>query len=643
MNSSSFGWSGTILKADLSDSRITELETAEYADRFLGGRGIATKIYWDEVEPEIAAFDPSNCLILMTGPLCATGAQGASRFVVAGKSPMTVPERFCYGNLGGHFGPFLKKAGYDGIVITGRAERSSYLWIEDGTAEILDASQLWGKNAYQVRDLLKQTHGEGMRFVTTGVAGESLCRAATLITDQEGSATGGFGAVMGSKNLKAIAVMGTGRPAVARPKELATLNRQAMHLHIDRSDLGKISFPGLYEHQVERRRKASCYQCSLGCMRTIFRLASGREVVRKCQALAFYMPWVNKREDEPIDTVIEAAEICNDFSLCTIEVENIIQWLEDCHASGYLTEKETGLDFSKLGSREFFEQLVAMISRREGFGDVLAEGLPRAGEALGEQATAHFTESMSDVGAVFISPREYPATALLYAFEPRPPLSMILEFAYMIGYWLVNRFLPDKSPLSTDTFKAAAGRFWGSEEAWNLGSYEGKAEAALRTQNRSYANESLVMCSVAWPLMFSFNTPDRVGDPTLESRLFSAATGIDTDEEDLHRYGERIFNLQRAILLREGWKPQADDEPAEFNFTVPVEKSEENPLMEVPGPGGDTISIKGNTLDRNNFEKMRTEYYALRGWDPATGLQKKETLQRLDLPEVAHHFEELSV
>lgn len=640
MTSKIFGWRGKILKVDLSTSRITELDTMDYADRFLGGRGIATKIYWDEVGPEVSAFDPENELILMTGPLGATGAQGASRFEVVGKSPMAVPERFCYGNLGGSFGPYLKKAGYDGVVITGRAERPRYLWVKDGKAEILDASLLWGKGVYQVRDMLREKHGEQIRFVTTGAAGENLCRIATIMTDLEGSATGGFGGVMGSKNLKAIAVMGTGKPAVARPRKLVELNRLTRRLHVDRGDLGRIGMPEIYRREVSKSRKALCYQCGLGCMRAIFRIASGKQVLRKCQSMAFYMPWVEKRQNEPMDTALDVTEICNDFSLCTMELQNIIQWLEDCHNSGYLTEKETGLDFSKLGSREFVERLVALVARREGFGDILAEGLLRAGQKLGERALAHFNENVSGVGGTFNSPREYTITSLLYAFEPRQPLSMVNEVGYMIGFWLVNRFLPDKSPLTTEVFRAVADRFWGSDKAWDLTSYEGKAKAAATIQNRSYANESLVLCNVAWPMMFSFNTPDHVGDSTLESKLFSAATGIDTDEAGLHLYGERIFNLQRGILLREGWHAKEADVPAEFNFTMPVETSEVNPLLAVPGPSGEPVSIKGRTLDRKKFEEMRQEYYVLRGWDAETGLQKAGTLERLGLSDLANDLKQ---
>jgi aldehyde:ferredoxin oxidoreductase len=631
MTTSTYGWCGKILKIDLSDLRITELDTMNYADRFLGGRGIATRIYWEEVGPDVSAFDRENYLILMSGPLGATGAQGASRFEVVGKSPMSMPEGFSYGNLGGFFGPYLKKAGYDGVVISGLSEKPVYLWIHDGEAQILDATLLWGKGVYEVRDILRKTHGRNVRFVTTGVAGENLCRSANLMTDNEGSATGGFGAVMGSKNLKAIAVLGTGNPSVAKPEELKELNKLAIHLN--RRDPLLAPFP---EEQVRRTGKAPCYQCGLDCKyRNSFRTASGKDVLRKCQSMFVYFPWVMARPGESAETAVDATGICNDLSICTMEMFNIIQWLDTCYKSGYLTDKETGLDISKLGTREFFENLANMIARREGFGDILAEGLLRAGEKLGEEAKAHFSNEVSGVGdGATYSAREYLMNGLLYGLEPRQPIAMLHEISWLVGLWVMNQSNPDSSPVTSEVFRAAATKFWGSEKAWDLNTHEGKAVAAANVIDRTYVKDSLLLCDSAWPMMVSWNTPDRVGDSTLESQIFSAVTGIDTDETGLNQYGERIFNLQRSVLLREGWRPKVDDVPEEFNFVDPVETVFMNPDVIVPGPGEEIISRKGQTLDRDVFEEMRKEFYELRGWDVDTGLQKAETLERLGLSDL---------
>jgi len=604
----------------------------DYAERFLGGRGIATRIYWEEVGPGVGAFDPENRLIFMTGPLGGTGVQGASRFEAVGKSPMLMPEGFCYGNLGGFFGPYLKRAGYDGIVIFGRSEKPVYIWIHDGKAQILDASMLWGKGVYDVKEILKETHGKNVRFVTTGVAGENMCRSANLMTDNEGSATGGFGAVLGSKNLKALAVLGSGNPLVANPDKLKELNHLVIHLN--KRDPIQVPFP---EEQVRRTGKSSCYQCGLDCKyRNSYRTASGEDVVRKCQSMFVYLPWVFRRPGESTETAVNATGICNDLSICTMEMANIIHWLESCYQAGILTDKETGLDISKLGSNEFFENLANMIAHRKGFGNILAEGLLRAGETLGDKAKVHFENEVSDVGSgATYSGREYLMNGLLYALEPRQPIAMLHEISWLTGLWVMNQANPESSPVTSKVFRDAATKFWGHEKAWDLNTHEGKARAAVNIMNRTYVKDSLLLCDSVWPIMVSWNTPDHVGDPSLESRIFSSVTGIEIDEAGLNQYGERIFNLQRGVLLREGRRPKVDDVPDEFNFTDPVETVFMNPDVIVPGPGQEVLSRKGQTLDRDVFEAMRKEFYEIRSWGIESGLQKAKTLEHLGLSDLA--------
>ena len=643
MASDIFGWCGKILKVELSSSRLSELRTMDYADRFLGGRGLATRIYWEEVGPDVGALNPENRLIFMTGPLTATGVQGASRFEVVSKSPMLKPEGFCYGNLGGYFGPFLKKAGYDGLVITGRAERPSYLFISDGQAEIKNASRLWGKGVHEVQDLLKKTYGKNIHFVTTGPAGENRCRAATLITDLEGSATGGFGAVLGSKNLKAIVVAGRGRPVVAHPEKVKKLNRLVIDLNNHSGPYG-----GHIHKKLKSKGRAPCFQCGLECLRKRVQDEPGHDVVRKCQASAFYLPWVETRPEEPLETVLKATHLANDFSLCTVELVRMIRWLEDCHRSGCLTEKETGLDLSQIGSLDFIHQLINMVSRREDFGEILAEGLLRAGDMVGGETRDLLPRDMFRIGGVNGS--AYSLFSLLSCLEPRQPNGMIEGAVKLLARWLLHQHRPELSPVSSDVFRLAATKFWGSDQAWDLTTYEGKALASKKIQDRIYAVDSLVLCSYAYPVTHSFNAPDGVGDPSIESRLFSAVTGINTDEAGLHRYSERIFNLQRAILLREGRRAKESDVPEDFVFDERAQNNAGrkpghldldctffffNPRMVVPGPGNEPASVKGILLDRGKFNEMRAEYYELRGWDPETGLQKQKTLENLDLSDVA--------
>jgi aldehyde:ferredoxin oxidoreductase len=220
---------------------------------------------------------------------------------------------------------------------------------------------------------------------------------------------------------------------------------------------------------------------------------------------------------------------------------------------------------------------------------------------------------------------------------------MLHEISWLTGLWVMNQANPDFSPVTSEVFRAAATRFWGNEKAWDLNTHEGKAMAAAKIIDRTYVKDSLLLCDSSWPIMVSWNTPDGVGDCTLESRIFSAVTGIVTDEAELNRYGERIFNLQRGVLLREGRHPKSDDVPAEFNFTDPVETVFMNPDVIIPGKGQDIVSRKGLTLDPDVFETMRKEFYDLRGWDSESGLQKARALEHLGLDDLAKDLKQMGM
>jgi aldehyde:ferredoxin oxidoreductase len=413
-------------------------------------------------------------------------------------------------------------------------------------------------------------------------------------------------------------------------------------IRLNTRDPLQVPFP---EEQVRRTGKSSCYQCGLDCKyRNSFRTASGKDVVRKCQSMFVYLPWVMRRSGESMETAVDATGICNDLSICTMEMANIIHWLESCYLTGYLTDKETGLDISKLGTRVFFETLANMIAQRQGFGDMLAEGLLRAGERLGDKAKAHFANEVSGVGdGATYSGREYLMNGLLYALEPRQPIAMLHEISWLTGLWVMNQGNPESSPVTSEVFRTVAAKFWGHEKAWDLTTHEGKAMAAAKIIDRTCVKDSLLLCDSSWPIMVSWNTPDGVGDSKLESRIFSAVTGIETDEIELNQYGERIFNHQRGVLLREGRNPKTDDVLAEFNFTDPVETVFMNPDVIVPGPGQEVVSRKGLTLDRDVFKAMLKEFYDLRGWDSESGLQKAETLEHLGLTELAQDLKQIDM
>ena len=632
------GWMDRLLHVDLTSSKISESSTKPYLDQYLGGRGIASKIYWETVAPGITAFDPENRLIFMTGPVVATGTQAANRMSVVSKSPMTYPEGYCYGNVGGFIGAELKKAGFDGIIITGRASEPMYLWINDSKIELRDASSLWGQGAYQTGEMLQQAHGEKTRFITTGVAGERMVRTAVIVGSHHSVASAGFGAVMGSKNLKALAVRGTGKPSVADPDRLKELNRYTVKIskRFRLAILPRIVNTH-HDHLLEVIGKGGCYQCGLECMRRLFRYGQRLEGYRKCQPMQYYLPWVYSQKDEPVDTFFDAPTLANDYSIETWELESMIDWLYACYQSGNLTEQETGLPLSKIGTREFLEKLLHSIAYREGFGDVLAEGLARIDEKVKDKARALFTRFVAPIGMNdMFPPRVYVANALLYPMEPRVHHNLLHEISGVAGSWVHNQLQPGTTPVTSKLVHDIARAFWGSEEAGDLSSYEGKALATKKIQNRTYIKESLGLCDFNYPMTYSFNTPDHLGDPDLEAKIFTAVTGI--AGEELDRCAERICNLQRAILVREGRRIPEADFPPEFNFTEPIQAIPNSKVTIVPGPGEEAVCLIGKILDRDRFTNMLKEYYHLRGWDEETGLPRVETLTALGMDDVASAF-----
>ena len=237
------GWVGKILRVDLTSGKISESSTFDYVPKFIGGRGLGAKICWDEVSSGVGAFDPENRLVLATGPLQGTLAPSSGRLTVVGKSPQTGPtESFVRSGIGGHFAPELKWAGYDALIIQGKASKPVYLWITDHKAEILDAGGLWGLDVYQAQQMIWKLHGNKTRAMVIGKAGENRSRIASILTDTGNAASqGGFGGVMGSKNLKAIAIRGTGSVTVARPKELMQLTYD-IHRLFSRKSLKRIPF-----------------------------------------------------------------------------------------------------------------------------------------------------------------------------------------------------------------------------------------------------------------------------------------------------------------------------------------------------------------------------------------------------------------
>jgi aldehyde:ferredoxin oxidoreductase len=633
---SDYGYAGKILNVDLSTGENNEISGAGYMDRFLGGKGIGARLFWEMVPPGTGALEPDNCLVCATGPVTGFFGLAGCRWEICGKSPARRPEAFSYGNLGGRWGPALKYAGYDALAVRGRAERPVYLYIHDGEVETKDAAGLWGTTAFDAADAIRAELGKGVSVLTIGPAAENLVVFATALADGGASVSGGLGSVMGSKKLKAIAVAGDKRPRAADPDKLKEISNFVRRLRSGAFD-GPSSWaiPGITSPEY-------CYGCGVGCSRQSYRGEKDRRYKSFCQASAVYTKQVVEYSGKWNETAQLGTRLCDSHGLDTSVMQGLISWLVDCYRQGLVSESQTGLPLSRAGSPEFIEALTHQIAFREGFGDVLAGGTLAAAAALGEKAvelTPGYVGLETNEGKDY-DPRLILTTALLLATEPRKPMTQLHGISgNILISWVSRARGLEGSFFTMDDLLTAANRFWGGPEAVDFSTYEGKALAAKKVQDRACAQESLVLCDVHWPMVVtSADDPNgHVGDPTVESRIYSAITGCETGEDELLHIGERIFNLQRAIELREGWGGRDGDRVLDYYFTHPLKQGEIffNPDAIMPGTGGRTISRLGKVLDRGGFEKMKDDYYRLRGWDTVTGYPTASKLKELGLGDVA--------
>jgi len=629
----SCGYAGTIAKLDLSTGAVIKVPTERYADSFIGGQGMAARIYWDEVPANVQAFDPDNRLIFATGPCAGFEGLAGPRWVVCGKSPATSPQFFTHSNLGGSWGVELKAAGFDALIIYGRAEKPVFVLIENGEIGIESASDLWGQGAVQARQVLKGKYGSSYRVVAIGPAGENMTAVATLQADNDSSGSGALGGVMGSKRLKAIVVRGTGQVSAARPDRLQDVLR---HIAMLRKD-----FPRTETVVGPTGTKDHCAGCTDECSRGLFTAEDGSQGKFMCQSASSYKEWAERYYGKTTDVPFLANRLCDDYGISTKAVAPMVVWLDRCHRAGVLTEAGSDLPLSKIGSLEFMRALLDKVARRQGLGELLAQGVHRAAASMGGRAEELLQDTVTVAGeAMSYVPKAYLTTGLLYALNPRQPIQQLHEVIRLGTQWVKWANGMADADLSSTAFRAIARRFWGSEVAADFSTYEGKPLAAKMIQDRQLAKDCLILCDNVWPLTYVEHAVDHVGDPTLESQIFSAITGRDMSEDALYRVGERVFNLQRAIMCREGRRGKQDDTLPESCFTVPLESERLNPDCLFPGQGGETISRKGALFEKDKFLTMLDEYYELRRWDKGTGLQTKAGLNALGLGDVAVELEE---
>lgn len=628
---------GKVVFLTLEGGKAEERDTEDFPFFSLGGRGLATRIYWEEARPEVSAFDPENPLIFMVGPAVATGAKAANRMAVVGKSPLTYPrDCFCYGNLGGFFPSFFRRAGLDGLVLKGKAERPSYLFLAEGRVYLLDATDLWGKGALETIKVLKERHGPGAEVLAIGPAGEKGVAFATLVASHGSSATGGFGAVLGSKNIKAIVAKASRKVLPRHPEALKKVNDKAKALgrRLRLSIPPKTAATGR-AGILRVVGRGSCFGCDLECIRGKYDYG-GLVGYRKCQAMEYYLPWLYGKEDEPIETLFRAPEWANDFGLCTFELEAFSDWLYAAHREGDLTSEEAGLPLEEIGTGRFLLGLLEAIVQGRGIGEVLAQGIARARDRLEGAKRETLDRLMKPISLHLFLPlrdlddvRGHLVNALLYQMEPRRHRPLIHQ-GFALVAWQFHQRDPQMSPVDWEAYREICEVFWGSSAAADDSTYEGKALAAVRIQDRIYWAESLGLCTFGWPIVYSLNTPDKVGDPNLEAHLLAAVKGIAFEEaaETLVLCGKQTAALQRLILLREGWPVPDSDWPPDYHFTQPLPPHPFGQRPVFPGPGGKPFTAEGKLLDRHSYRRMLLEYYHLRGWDER-GIPLLETLREL--------------
>ena len=646
-----YGWSGKILRVDLSSGQTSTVETMAYAHDFIGGVGIAARLAWQELDPGIGPFDPQNRLYLMTGPLTGTLASGAGRVEILGVAPQQHPPIFSRSGIGGHWGAELKYAGYDGIVVQGKAQGPVYLWVTDRQVEICDAGDLWGLGTYGTTRALRARHGHRTRVLSCGPAGERLSRIAVVQTETGNAAgQGGCGAVMGSKNLKAIAVQGTMGVRIARPREFLDLCVRASREGLTpdnrfgrraeaRRWRGEIGTSG----RTVRLRK--CGFCLTQCVHSFVENAQAADgtgapgVAEQCWAYTGL-----SKEDSPA-----AKAVTGDLGLNGWEIAyGMIPWLQMCKQHGLIRDLD-GLDIPVPDkpieylddtaplSAQFLHDLMHKIAYREGeLGDALAEGTCYAAERLFGGAglplldriyprrggqTDHWTGHWVCPGIRF--PWWLPPV-LQWCVDTRDPASDSTHQWAVHARSHVLAAESGKGALSMEQVRDVCARVYGHPDACDpaigYDPPEAKVLPALWHTHRAMVVNALVLCDYEHTRVFSALSEDGAADTALMARLLSACTGDDVSEEALDRAGERIWNQLRAIDVRTFGRERAIDESTLDGFSYPAWED-------------------GVLLDRERFLVMLTKYYELSGWNRANGWPTRAGLEALGLGDVAEELE----
>ncbi len=623
------------------DLSTREIKTApipmEARKLYLGGRGLDMYLLYNHLQPGIDPLGPDNVLTVSAGLLVGTLASASARTHIGAKSPLT--GMIGSSNMGGFFAPELRFAGFDHLVIKGKADSPAYLWIHDGEIEIRDGSDLWGEDIPNTQELIREELGDSeIQSLCIGVAGENLVRFANVMTGMKNAAgRTGMGAVMGSKNLKAIAVRGTMDLKIRFPEDALEYNNRLLehigstkfaqimqkwgtmfiygntntvglvrnrNFQLNQQEGGNIECEHIEEYSVGTE---GCYGCIIHC-RHKYLIKDGPYAGTYGQGPEYTSQGAFGMEVgcNNFETVLVGNHLVNKYGLDTLEVGSMIAWAMELYEKGILTDKDT--DGLKLdwGNDEAVLEMVKRIAKRQGLGDILAEGPLRAAEKIGQESIKYLihVKGMSNLHS---DERPTPSLALGIAtgsrgsdhLRSRPAIDL-----YHLPEHLLRKIYggpkPYDGPLTSD-----------------YTSYEGKPRMVY-WQEMIY---EAIDCAGVCKYHTIFLSPNLIGFQEL-SKLIYLNTGLEFTPEEIWDIADRAYTVERLFNIREGLT-RDDDWLVDRYFDEPT-------------PIGLPV-VRGKCLDRGKFKEMIDEYYEMHGWDE-DGVPRAETLKNLGLAGEPSHM-----
>ncbi len=626
-----FGWAGKILRVNLSNEKVVQKPLdKDLTLNFLGGRGINVKLLHDELKFGIDPLGPENILIFGTGPLTGTTGPSAGRYNVTALSPLT--GILGDSNSGGFFAPELKYTGFDHLLINGKAKKPMYLWINDDEVEFKDAVDIWGKDTWETQKIIREELGDQeIQMACIGPAGEKLVRFANVRTGLKNSAgRTGMGAVMGSKNLKAIAVRGSKGVKIARPREFEELClkvRETLEAHslckawavegtlwlekvLGMSGLAPIrnwqtnvfpeldavsSMAFLKNHSIKSK---ACFGCSMHCSH-FYRIKGGPFDGEIGEGPEYSVHAIGPNcGNSDLPSILHMYNLCNKYGIDVLTTGNAIALSMELYQRGIISEEDMDGIRLEWGNYGAMIEIINKIANRDGFGNILAEGLLNAARRIGKVAERYVVHTKC-LDYSQTEGRVARGSALAYSVSTRGA-------DHLRGLSRIEWGSPE------DAEKAL-----GTRAACDPKTYEGKAALTIWAETRNTVADCLEVCKFPTVWMGQLGAVKELAE------IFSAATGVDMDENRMGKAAERVYNVERAFIVERGIT-RADDYPPRRFLEVPIYE----------GP------FKGERIEIEKYSEMLDEYYKLRGWT-ADGVPTRAKLDELDIGYIAEELEDL--